>query len=570
MRLDLTGTERLAPEDAAELDGIAEEMRRPFVDFIESLGSPYGADVDWWVTGLGSRNTYACPLFLRLCQLELVRRRAAGGHLAEVAVDSHALGEVLRGCLPGSVRIVAPGPLASLAGDLYGMLRRISASLVRGASRYFASRLHPRRSPLPQSPVVLVDTFLYADTLGDDGVSDRHYPGLLECLSPQERAAVRLLPTLYKPRSLGSLFRRLRLAEDVILVPEDFLRPADYAFAIGHAFRSFRMGTAGQFRGVDVGPLLGEARRAGFAGSGSIEGLLRYRFARRAAAAGLRVSRVIEWFENQEIDHGAIAGWRRYFPGTRVVGYQGFFAARSYLCMFPTASERRAEVLPDELAVMGPALMDTTREFLPDGLVGIAPAFRFAPLLRAASRMERAKARMLLIALPIMRRDAEDLIDMVHGALSSLSGNEPWRIGVKAHPGDPGFASHACATLATAGECAVVTGVFLDLLSGAAAFVGAASSTCVEAVALGVPTALVGARGRPTQNPIPPGFPGGEWRICHSPEQLAEFLATAALAPVPAAGDQAERLAPWLAQVSPKAVRSFLGLDTQREIAPAC
>jgi len=44
-----------------------------------------------WVTPLASRNTYVCPLFRRLCQVELARRLAAAGGISEILVDTPAM-----------------------------------------------------------------------------------------------------------------------------------------------------------------------------------------------------------------------------------------------------------------------------------------------------------------------------------------------------------------------------------------------------------------------------------------------------------------------------------------------
>ena len=112
-----------------------------------------------------------------------------------------------------------------------------------------------------------------------------------------------------------------------------------------------------EFLGLRAGTLLREAYAEAYAGSGSIEGLLRYRFARRLKEAGVKLKRIVEWFENQEIDHGAVSGWLTFHPDTKVVGYQGFLASNNYLCMFPLEVERALGLLPHVVGVMGPALV---------------------------------------------------------------------------------------------------------------------------------------------------------------------------------------------------------------------
>lgn len=566
MRLDLTGAERLGREHAAQLDAIAAELRRPYVEFVSRLGAPHGADLDWWVTPLASRNTYVCPLFRRLCQAGLARRLAAAGGISEIVVETPALAGLLREAVPAGVRVrAALSPLRWRLRTTLGLLRRVAAALYACGSRYLVARLlSPARRDLPEEPVTLVDTFLYPESLRDGAFHDRHYPGLMQQLTEDERHGVYWAPVLYRVRNHAAMFRRLRACRDNLLLAEDHLRLGDYAFALGHFLRGRHDLPDTEFLGLRIGPLLREAQAETRGGSGSIEGLLRHRFALRLREAGVRLQRVVEWFENQEIDHGAVSGWLTFHPDARVVGYQGFLASPNYLCMFPLEAERLQGFLPHAVAVMGPALADPAREFCPGLEVVAAPAFRFEALRRLPAEKPRHGGVVLLASLPLDAVECRQILVMLGEALDGDVSCAGWQVRVKPHPAFPRRLLEEGDRMGLRPGWMVVGGDLDALLEESDLFVGSASSACVHAIVHGVPAAVAGGRARPTLNTIPDWVDRELWSVCHTAEDLRETLARQSRCD---AGTLARRRMAGAAvrerlfrPATPAAVRELLGL----------
>ncbi|MCC6658302.1 MAG: hypothetical protein IT512_08965 [Rhodocyclaceae bacterium] len=575
MRLDLTGAVRLERDHAARLDAIAAELRRPYVEFVSRLGAPYGADLDWWVTPLASRNTYVCPLFRRLCQVELARRLAAAGGISEILVDTPAMAGLLREALPSGVRVrAALSPRRWRLRATLGRVRRFAAALYACAGRYLAARLcPPARRALPPEPITLVDTFLYPESLRDGRFHDRHYPGLTEQLGEDERRRVYWAPVFYRVRNPFFLFRRLRACRDNLLLAEDYLRLGDYAYALGHFRRGRRALPECDFLGLRIGPLLREAQAEAFGGSGSIEGLLRHRFARRLREAGVRLQRVVEWFENQEIDHGAVSGWLTFHPQAKVIGYQGFLASANYLCMLPTEAERELGLLPHSVGVMGAAFAGPARAFCAALEVTVAPAFRFAALWRLPEAKPRHDGTTLLVSLPLEIGETRQILEMLGLALASDAAFRDWKVRVKPHPAFPRRLLETGDRMGRQPGWTLTDGDLDDRLEEADCFVGSASSACVQALVHGVAAAVVGGRARPTLNPIPDWVDAELWAVCHGAEDLRQALARHARC-------GAEARARWRAAgaavrerlfqpVTPAAVRELLGLPQRAEEATA-
>lgn len=560
MRLDLSGRGWSGDVAADALEVAAVEVRRPFVELMDRLSAGRDADLDWWVTPMASRNTYACPLHLRLCRLVLARRLLAAGGVEEILVDSPALALAVS-------KLAGPGVRLSVIGTtrlsrVIGVLRRFAGALYHVGCQFIFSRLLLRPTFLPAGPVVLVDTFLYADSIKGGRVRDRHYPGLTELLDDDERRQVFFVPSYFRVRNYARFFRELSQARGAMILKEDLLGLGDYLYALAHPFRLRWPQGPIDFLGMEVGPLVREAMAESFAASGAVEGLLRYRFARRAHASGLSPRRIIEWFENQEIDHGAAAGWRSYFPDVPVIGYQGFLASRHYLCMYPMTREADLKLLPQRVAVMGSGLVAPVREFCPELNVETAPAFRFESVWRERRIEPDPDWFTVLVALPILPPDSRAMLAQT--VAIKFPGPRPWRFRVKPHP---------TWTRAELGRLAaglpdgfeLVEGDFETLLDGADALVGAASSTCVHAIVRGVPVVVAAQPGSLVQNPIPVFAAAGLWAVCYTADDLTRTLAL--YAGGRRAGTEGRRelgrqlRASLFEPVTAESVRHFLGFD---------
>ena len=525
--LDLSGSAALAALHRDWLNEIAVASEASFNELVSGLGAPHGRDIDWWVTPVASRNIFASALFIRCCRFLLaIRVIESGTTVGAIVVDTPGLAATLRKalarrnhCIPVTTTHSAARFRTTL---LAGMGYRMAAALFHVAGQVLFSRITRHSAPShPAGPLTLIDTFAYRDSFESD-YRDRHYPGLIELLTAAERRNVYFLPSYYKVKNYRRFFRAMRSSTANVVVKEDYLRIADYAHALMHPLRLLRFKVVTcRFGSDDIAPLVNEALTESFASSGSIEGLLRYRLARRLRESGPRIRLLIDWFENQEIDHGSNAGFRHYLPDTPIVGYQGFVVSRHYLSTFPTGAEMRLQLTPHQMAVTGPGLVERLRVYSPGMPVGIAPAFRFAGLWRERPQRADDGEFSVLVALPLMPHERREVLGCIAEATVDLGParggleDRNWRVRVKGHPA-------SVSSLPPGLEA--VEGDFDELMGHSDVVVSSASSVCVQALAHGVPVVVLGSTRSITLNPIPEDFEPDMWSVCYTPAELVAAL----------------------------------------------
>lgn len=534
MILDITGGMPLSPENARRLNELAVELRPRIVALIDQMSLEQGGNIDWWVTPLASRNPFASRFFLSCCRLALLDSLLANQHVPkEVLVDSSAMAELATrlGKKHGVIFQVSIPRFQYWRDFVLRPARNILTGIFHEALQFMCSQLSlSRPADSGRCSLIMVDIFLYADSVKNGNFRDKHFPDIVQSLTVEERARLRYFPTFYKVRNYPTVFRQLRRLRGSFLLKEDYLHLRDYLYAFGHGIRvgRIRPGASLMLNGLPLNAIMLEELRRGWMWPSAIEALLKYRAIRRMSEAGVKIGRVLDWFENQDIDRGANAGYRRYYPNIEVVGYIGYVASQHYLCMYPSPAEVKAKVLPTRFAVMGRGFVDTLKEFCPDLIVDVAPALRYSA--QPPSRvLNLAMGHLsMVVALPVMRAEALEILEAIRHLLHGLEGT-PLATGlhvlIKPHPasdilrGDTfGFASDSKVQVTWADEK-------LDLLLRQAdVLVSAASSACFEALTMGVPVIVLGSCYGLTYAPIPQAIPQLRWQVCYSWEEMRSAM----------------------------------------------
>lgn len=525
----------LTADDNRRLNAVAVEIREEFNALVEAVGLAHESDIDWMVSSLASRNKYISPLFERCCQLALIDSVLESGRpVAEIRTRDRALAAVLadhfrkRGA---AVSVVCAEPAsARLKRAVTPFYHWMRACVWLGLRCLGRSREAGLRIPRDK-PITLLDTFVLKSNVGEGGsiherkYRDRYYPGLLDALSESERANI-----FYCPGFLGfsnplEAFGLVRGSTDRFIIPDDLLKISDYLWCLSYPVRLFRLAIPSvSFRGWNVTSAARQERRLNSCNESSLLGLLNYRFAFRIAEAGIQVKLLVDWNENQLLDRGLIAGFRRFQPGTSITGYQGYIVATNlHIYVRPTAQECRSGAAPHRIAVIGQGLLREVREWSPECDVVVAPAFRFAQVWAPRKGNLAGDEFTVLVGLPIGLKGSREILELLTAALrrGGLTGVRFW---LKPHPTVRPERIEPWLDGEFLRSDDIKTGSFEECIGGANLLIGNASSTCVEALAKGVPVIVVGVRLGINENPIPAGVARDMWRLCSTADELVQGI----------------------------------------------
>lgn len=566
----------------AAFEEVAHCCRAPFNEAVTRLSASHGSNLFWWVQGPPSRNTLASPFFHNFCSIHFVRRLIDERHLEfqGILVDS----PVMKGFLES---LIAAAGIGDCHVRIHRNLRTFAVGIktrwvsiplysLRRALQYFLAR-STRRSLfaiMPNRPVVLIDTFITAAY----ATTDRWYGELWSQLSDDLKRDTWYVPTVVET----PLFRQwatyaaLRNGSRNFCIKDDFLEPSDLADAslFRRQLRALIIPRV-EACGFDLSPLVREELHTTRDIPTIMESILTYRFVGRLRQRGVQVRLAIDWFEGQAIDKAWNLAFKDYYPETKRTGYRVFESFPFYLCSYPIPIERASGVLPDTMALQGRGSVDTVREFFPDLEVIVIPSFKAQYVWEVDLACRKPAAVLtVLVALPISIDTGLRIIRKLLDIRDAVpSGRLPVRYVIKPHPTVPAeriirrlerrMPSHIAFTSESS---------FGRLLADSNLLVTEASSTCLEALACGVPVVIIANETGLTYDPVPATIPQAMFRRVRSSADLVDAIVHFANLPEERLSEHRAHSkkirADYFEPITPDGIRRFMDVEkTRAEVA---
>lgn len=578
--LDLSGRSPLSPLEARELEAVAEKLRHSFMKLVDQMSQPNIDNIDWWVLPLATRNTFTSPFFLDCCRARMLDDILGSPKgLKTVVVGSPGMASVARKLATkhGSTCCIEFNRSMYLCRVIFRLFRNFLGSAFLSVSQWiFANMLAKTIREDNLTPLILIETFLYPNSIRGGKFHDRHFPEIESELDSNELNRVCYFPTFYGIRNFAAVFYRLRKIKTRFLFKENYLCISDYFYALGHGLRMVRHKLTDPviLDKIDVSAIARDNLGMQSSPPSVIQALLKYRAIYRMRRDGLRFGRVISWFENQDVNRATNAGFRRFYPDCPVIGYVGYVPSSHYLCAQPTSTELEAAVLPTSISVMGRGFVVALREYAPRLDVKVSPALRYRHLLTPVP-CETALGKLeILVALPVVRSEALEVISAVRSSIRGIrtSIHAELKVVIKPHPATIVLSEHLSALSDDPGVLIEWSNERLDcLLARADVMISTASSACFEALALGVPVVVMGNLKGLTHVSIPRGVPGELWQLCYPGESLAlaiEKIRHAwAIARANGADPSAEIRESYLEPLTSNGIRELI-LGSQKEVLP--
>ena len=373
---------------------------------------------------------------------------------------------------------------------------------------------------MPDQPITYLDTFAKSSDFDSNGrFVDRYYPNMVALMEQSHAERVWYAPVIYSLRTPFDLKRFIDHAQQSsnhFLVMEQWLIGIDYLRALWLSFALPRRIVAiPEFCGADVSFMIRAEVAVDSFSTGLFGAILRYRFLDRLRRAGVEIEKVIDWSENQVVDRALCLATRDFYPGVKVIGYQGFIVSEHYLSHEPACYERDAGTIPDVICVVNKALLERKKKYCTEQRVAMAPAFRFKQLMNYHPVENREKDSILL-ALPVQVAIGRMII---HLALQ-MKQDSTFQFLVKLHPSVSRSAFLSEVPDANDSRFEFIENSLYDLFPSVALLISSDSSACFEAVSCGIRVVVIGNITGSTSNPLAGIISSDYWRVCYDSDCL--------------------------------------------------
>ena len=118
--------------------------------------------------------------------------------------------------------------------------------------------------------------------------------------------------------------------------------------------------------------------------------MLNYKFVQRLIKKEVKIKKTICWYENHELK-GWNMGFRKFFPKTKTLGYQGFSPLLPLMNSFPTKNEEKFKVIPEKIIVTSNKYKPIVNEFNKDIRITVGPTLVFKDIFKKFKKKTNIK-----------------------------------------------------------------------------------------------------------------------------------------------------------------------------------
>ena len=527
--------QNLSVEQTKEFNKLADMNRKEFNKILSSISSIENTPIEFFLSSIMSREPEFSPLFERCCKLAFIKHQIVNREVNLIILKDYPLYKLLKKYISHNnlkIQILNDQNILNIIQyylfPVKNLIRSISFLLLM-----LIARNSSESKKLSEDEIILISTHILKDidlNKLQHNYIDRNFAHLVNYVDHKEKGKIAFIPQFPGgPRPYRKLFKILRGLDQKFIIKADYLKLKDYFYAYSYPFKllPYRVREA-RFLDFDIASIMNSELWNLCFDYKTIESLLNLRISKRLRQNRISVKILIDWYENQLSSKGLIYGFKKAYPESKVIGYQGIIDSASYrINIRPTKYERDNSLTPDIIAVIGDSLIQQVKEFDKNIKVVSSPAFRYHYLWDRERKINNDHFT-ILVALPIFHEQAENILEIINQSLNSIKKIANYLVLIKTHPTQK-IDRFKSFRLQEKSRVNFVDGDFINHIESADLLVSSASTTCMEAIALGVPVAIIGAKCHILQNPIPSNVNNDYWQICYTDDELVQFIQTVIL-----------------------------------------
>ena len=524
IELDLRKDGKLSIENAKKITAIQPGIQKEYTDFIGDLISANKVKDLQWLMQIACRNTYISKIYDYMCRLSLLESLLKDGeNISCVYIDRPTIKYPIIELLERYNSKTKICIIECKENKKFSLLKNLIKNIYHCLNLWLWPFLIRNKSK-PKKSVFLLETFLLKDSFDENlKFQDRYYSGLIDTIPGNLKDKTWYLATLsgFKyPWDWFKVFYQVAKSVDKIILKEHWLKPKDYFFAIQKSITLPKtIDNVPNWRGLDISSIVKEENIEQRGSHSITQSILTYLAFNRYKISGINIEAIVDWFENQVIDRGLYLGIRKNFPGVYIKGYLGFIPEEYYVGIYPAEYEDKANMLPDELLVIGDIFIENIKKFNLQMKVSTAPAFRFKQVFSFKQNRNKNK-NIILLALPMKPEEIEIIITLA----AKVKLNKKYKFIIKIHP-TSNIKKIKEIIPKSMNEVIEFSDLPLaEIFQETRLLITTASSAALEAVACGVYVAIVGNRSGPTINRLSGYIDESYWSTCYTAFELENAI----------------------------------------------
>lgn len=524
MKIDFSDHTKLDKETYLAFQSFCNDNKNYFNEIIGKIYNSLNKNLDWLLSSTASRNITDYSLYRDFCTILFIKKLIKNNKdIDEVIVETKNVKKILKSfIINDKIKINVkknknrPGVLKKILVFLYCIMFNII--------KYCACRLSSyKKTNLPKLPLTLIDTNVVQNATSSYNKS--FYGNLWDLLEDDQKKTIFFLPNIFCTNvwTLYSVFTKLRKTDPSFVIKEDYLKISDILYALFYCLRiRFIKIKSIYHEDVDISQLFISDLRSLEGYQNSVQGILTFRFFMRLKEIGVNLKMVVDWWENQPHDKGLHLGIHEFYQRTSVLGYTSG-PSNLALQYYPTSYEHINHVVPNTISVQGKAYINGIKKINLKQKVNVAPAFRFYSVYNNFLHSPDPSIYTILVLLPVYLKNSLYILKSINVYIKKYNPSKI-RIWIKPHPTMKNKAIKKL-TKNLSINCEIVTGDIVASLSKANILVGSMTTTCLEAMGLGIPVIVLeqpyGLFGLLT---MPKGIPQNFWKHCTSAEDIFDAI----------------------------------------------
>ncbi|MBA7696916.1 hypothetical protein ES703_105570 [subsurface metagenome] len=354
-------------------------------------------------------------------------------------------------------------------------------------ARYYKLNQIPGGRPAGGEGLVLLHNWVDPRSFKAGGKYHDSYFGELTRYLRNKEERVIIVPYILSTVSYRQTLKRMTQSKESFLVPQAFLNIHDiFRLALKHTLNIPKKRAYPSFEGFKISKIIMDDVRKDWRELRVASQLLFHDIVRHWREAGIPIDRFIYTYENHVWEKAYCIALKESYPSTKIIGYQHSTVRKMLLNYFFSKVELPLLPFPDKVITNGkyPERLFKESGYDPRKVV-CGGAIRYVSLLNKGKKppIKKAVSSPVILVTPLVKNES---IELVWKVLEAFGQMNKYKILLKFHPDCP--YRHVAKGLGTLPEHFIVSDKPLsELLRESRVLLYTSSTTCIEALSLGVP-----------------------------------------------------------------------------------